>query len=52
MRGIYGAFDFSQSLNDAWQLFHEDQAAADRSDLLFLFRWLVLTRRCQEGELA
>jgi asparagine synthase (glutamine-hydrolysing) len=30
----------------AWQLFHEHQAGADRSDQLF--RWLVLSRRCRE----
>lgn len=30
----------------AWQLFHEHQRGADRSDQLF--RWLVLSRRCRE----
>jgi asparagine synthase (glutamine-hydrolysing) len=34
----------------AWQLFHEHQAGADRSDILF--RWLVLSRRCREAEPA
>jgi asparagine synthase (glutamine-hydrolysing) len=32
----------------AWQLFHEHQAGADRSDQLF--RWLVLSRRCREAQ--
>jgi asparagine synthase (glutamine-hydrolysing) len=34
----------------AWQLFREHQAGADRSDQLF--RWLVLSRRCREGQAA
>jgi len=37
-------------LAPAWQLFHEHQAGADRSDLLF--RWLVLSRRCREAHPA
>jgi len=48
--------DFPPALRDAidvtpaWQLFHEHQAGADRSDELF--RWLVLSRRCREAEAA
>jgi len=37
-------------LAPAWKLFHEHQAGADRSD--HLFRWLVLSRRCQEAQPA
>jgi hypothetical protein len=50
MCGIYGAFDPSSRLDDAWQLFREHQAGVDRSD--FFSRWLVLIRRCREAELA
>ncbi len=34
----------------AWQMFREHQAGVDRSDQLF--RWLVLSRRCREAQLA
>ena len=34
----------------AWKLFHEHQAGTDHSDQLF--RWLVLSRRCQEAQPA
>jgi len=37
-------------LEPAWQMFHEHQAGADRSDQLF--RWLVLSRRCREVSAA
>ena len=48
--------DFPAPLRDivdpapAWQLFNAHQAGADHSDQLF--RWLVLSRRCREGQPA
>jgi asparagine synthase (glutamine-hydrolysing) len=48
--------DFPAVLRDvidiapAWQLFREHQSGLDRSDQLF--RWLVLSRRCQEAQPA
>ena len=48
--------DFPQAVRNvidvapAWQMFHEHQAGADRSDILF--RWLVLSRRCREAQPA
>ena len=37
-------------LAPVWKLFHEHQMGADHSDQLF--RWLVLSRRCQEVRLV